>query len=261
MSNRLVVKSRGPSARPSPPAGRARPTALFLSETIGGVDDGANFLQKLPAGDQAAVRAEAVPLRVAAGAPVFIQGDPHEGIYLIESGLVRAYYTGPSGREITLAYWTPGHFVGGPEIYGGGTHIWSADATEDSRLLYLTGVSIQRLIARLPRFAACLIEGLVAKGKCYSALVQMLGTRSVVERLAHLLLLMSRLYGEPEGDRLVVRRRVTHDELATIVGATRQWVTITLDRFQKKGIIEVDRQRIVIVKPDALLALAADRNG
>jgi CRP/FNR family transcriptional regulator, cyclic AMP receptor protein len=44
--------------------------------------------------------------------PLFLQGDPHDGIYLIETGRVCSYYQAPSGRQITLAYWFPGNLVG-----------------------------------------------------------------------------------------------------------------------------------------------------
>jgi len=186
---------------------------------------------------------------------VFLQGQPHEGIFLIEAGVVRSYYTAPSGREITLAYWTPGHFVGGPEMFRGGFHIWSGVAAEDCTLLYLSGTTIRRLVERLPQFAICLIEGLVAKSKCYSALVQMLGTRSATERLAQLLVIFGEIYGKHEANRLVVQRKVTHEQLATIVGVTRQWITTTLDRFQKRGIISLGRQTIIIERPDLLLEM------
>ena len=56
------------------------------------------------------------------GQTLFSQGAPHEGIYLVESGRIRVFYMAPSGREITLAYWHPGNFVGGPEIFGSGPH-------------------------------------------------------------------------------------------------------------------------------------------
>lgn len=192
---------------------------------------------------------------VVRGELVFLQGAPHDGIFLIESGVVRSYYTGPSGREITLAYWTPGHFVGGPEIFRGGLHIWSGVAAEDCRLLYLSANVMHTLVERIPQFSICLIEGLVAKSKCYSALIQMLGTRSAVERLAQLLVILGEVYGRHEANRLVIQRKVTHDQLANIVGVTRQWVTITLDRFHKKGIISVGRQTLVIERPDLLLDL------
>lgn len=235
------------------------PSALYLGEFIGELNDGASFLARLSPEDLATVRGLGRIVSFARGETVFLQGQPHEGIFLVETGVVRSYYTAPSGREITLAYWTRGHFVGGPEMFRGGLHIWSGVAAEDCTLLYLSGTNIRRLVERLPQFAICLIEGLVAKSKCYSALVQMLGTRSATERLAQLLVILGEIYGKPENhlgaNRLVVQRKVTHDQLAAIVGVTRQWITTTLDRFQKKGIISVGRQTIIIERPDLLLAL------
>lgn len=231
-------------------------SALFLAETIEGLNQGANFLAQLSSAAWDVLRCKGTPISIPSGGCVFLQGDRHEGIWLIEEGVVRTFYAAPSGREITLAYWTPGHFVGGPEIFGGGQHIWSADVTKDSRLLYLPAAAIRGLIETQPSFALCLIEGLVAKGKCYSALAQMLGTRSVVERLTQLLVILAENHGRRDGNRLVIERKITHDQIATIVGSTRQWVTITLDKFQKKGIISVSRQTIVIERHDLLMAQA-----
>jgi CRP/FNR family transcriptional regulator, cyclic AMP receptor protein len=235
--------------------------ALYLAEFIGELNEGVSFLARLSAEELQRVRGLGRIVRFARGETVFLQGQPHEGIFLIEAGVVRSYYTGPSGREITLAYWTPGHFVGGPEMFRGGLHIWSGTAAEDCSLLYLSAAAIRHLVERLPQFAIGLIEGLVAKSKCYSALVHMLGTRSATQRLAQLLVILGELYGKPEGrlrsSRLVVQRKVTHDQLATIVGVTRQWVTTTLDRFQRQGVVSVSRQAIVVERPDLLAKLAA----
>jgi CRP/FNR family transcriptional regulator, cyclic AMP receptor protein len=236
------------------------PSALYLGEVVGEINAGASFLDRLSPADLAAVRRLGRRLRMARGETVFLQGEPHDGIFLIEDGVVRSYYTAPSGREITLAYWTQGHFVGGPDVFRGGLHIWSGEVAEDCALLHLSGTTIRRLVEHLPQFAVCLIEGLVSKSKCYSALVQMLGTRSATERLAQLLIILGEIYGRPEqnlgANRLVVQRKITHDQLANIVGVTRQWVTTTLDRFQKRGVIAVGRQQIMIERPDLLLALA-----
>ena len=228
--------------------------ALFLAETADEPNNGANFLARLSRQEWDALRRKCTPIAIEAGGSVFLQGDPHKGIWLIEEGMVRTFYAAPSGRQITLAYWTGGHFVGGPEIFGGGEHVWSADVTQSCRLLYLPAAAIRGLIETLPSFALCLIEGLVAKGKCYSALVQMLGTRSVIERLTQLLVILAENHGRPDGNRLVIDRKLTHDQIATIVGSTRQWVTMTLDKFQKKGIISVARQSIVIERYDLLMA-------
>ena len=162
---------------------------------------------------------------LSSGESIFTQGGPHTGIFLIEAGRVRVFYTGPSGREVTLAYWTPGHFIGGPGICSGGTHQWSAEAVEPVRVTALSSATLQRLICQMPSFALCLIEALEAKGRCYTAMAQMLESRSVIERLAQLLLNLGDLYGTTEGTTVVIHRQITHDELAALVGSTRQWVT------------------------------------
>ena len=73
-----------------------------------------------------------------------------------------------------------------------------------------------------------------------------LGARSVTERLAQLLIIFADTQGRRQGNKLYIDRRITHDQLANIVGSTRQWVTMTLDKFQKKGVITVRRQQIVV---------------
>lgn len=227
-------------------------SAIFLSEAFAQINEGAHFLDRLTLEEINAVRRAASPVEIESGESIFMQGDRHLGIYLIESGQVRIYYAGPSGKEITLAYWTPGHFIGGPEVFGGGLHIWSATAVEDCRLSYLPGVKVRFLAETVPAVALALIDGLVAKGRCYSALVQMLGTRSVTERLTQLLLILAELDGHSDGAKLFVDRRITHEQLAMIVGSTRQWVTSTLARLQKRGHISIDRNVITIEQPDGL---------
>lgn len=231
-------------------------SALFLSETTEGLDDGANFLDGLTPLEIARVRAAGRALMLAPGERVFSQGEPHAGIFLIEEGRVRVFYSGPSGREVTLAYWTPGHFIGGPSIYGGGSHQWSGVAIEAVRVTVLSSATLRSLIRQMPDFALCLIAALEAKGRCYTAMAQMLGTRSVIERLAQLLLNLGELYGTHEGGReggiVAIHRRITHDEIAALVGSTRQWVTMMLKRFQQDGIVAVDKAHIRLLRPGRL---------
>ena len=237
---------QGPAPRPE--------AAVYLSEVLSLINEGAGFLDRLRLEEIAALRRAVSPMNVEPGETIFLQGDVHSGIFLIEQGRVRVYYAGPSGKEITLAYWTPGHFIGGPEVFGGGLHMWSAVAVEPSQLSYLPASKLRHLASTVPAVALALIDGLVAKGRCYSALVQMLGTRSVTERLAQLLMILAATDRQSDdlGVSLVVDRRITHEQLASIVGSTRQWVTSTLAKFQKEKIIRIERGVIYIDRPDAL---------
>lgn len=191
-------------------------------------------------------------MAVRRGGTLFSQGTPHDGIYLIETGRIRVFYTAPSGREITLAYWYPGNFVGGPEVFGTGTHMWSAAGTAASTVVLLPGQALQRMALQIPALAMGLINGLVFKGRCYSALAQMLGTRSVTQRLAQLLLHLADTYGVPEPDGTLIGAAFSHADLAHMVGATRQWVTISLKRLEGQGIVSARTGRLMVCRPDLL---------
>src|SRR4051812_14732095 len=186
------------------------------------------------------------------GQTLFSQGARHDGIFAIETGRIRVFYTAPSQREITLAYWNPGNFVGGPEVFGGGVHQWSGVATSNSSVVHLPGKELRKLVTEIPNLAIGLIEGLTFKGKCYSALAQMLGTRSITERLAHLLLHLTQLYGVQDPDGILIGAAFTHADLAHMVGATRQWVTISLKRLHEKNVLIVRKSKIIVRRVDVL---------
>lgn len=190
------------------------------------------------------------------GAAIFRQGDPHDGIFLIEGGLVRVFYTAPAGREITLAYWTKGNFCGGPEVFGSGTHVWSGAAASDTNVLCFAGQTLRGLAERFPRLALGIIDGLAYKGACYSHLAQMLGTRPVTGRLAGVLEELARLYGRRTSRGIEIEMPFTHDDLANMVGATRQWVSMMLAKLAGDGVISKSHRRLVILLPDRLAMLS-----
>ncbi|WP_253610625.1 MULTISPECIES: Crp/Fnr family transcriptional regulator [unclassified Bradyrhizobium] len=223
-----------------------------MSESIDGLNLGAHFLDRLSSEEKAQVLATGRAVFVPQGEMVFSQGEYHDGIFIIRRGQVRVYYTAPSGREITLAYWTAGHFIGGPEISGFGAHMWSGVAIKDCEITALSRRTLQTLLLQIPSFALAMIDGLIAKGKCYSSMAQMLGTRSVIERLAQYLLNLAALYGTADGNTVLIARKVTHDQIAAMVGSTRQWVTMMLKRFQNKNIICIDGSSIRINRLDLL---------
>jgi CRP/FNR family transcriptional regulator, cyclic AMP receptor protein len=220
--------------------------SLHLRQEEGEAAEGANVFAKLSASERAHLDSVSISQSFAQGEAVFAQGGRHDGIFIILSGQVRVYYTGPSGREITLAYWTPGNFIGGPDIFGGSQHMWSGQAEEATQVLHVPGRDLRQLAEQYPRLALALIDALAHKGKCFSAVIQMLGTRSAAERLAQLLVLMADLGGRRIAEGVMIGRKLTQEELAKMVGSTRQWVSATLERFREAGLIEVTQQGIVI---------------
>ena len=85
------------------------------------------------------------------GAHAVPPGKPARRHLLIESGRIKVFYIAPSGREITLAYWHSGNFVGGPEVFRQGLHIWSGAAAVNSTVLHLPGDVLRQMVMTIRR--------------------------------------------------------------------------------------------------------------
>lgn len=236
------------------PSNPQRSTSLV--ETLLDIDDAPDLFAGLDADARAEVLAIGAMRRFGRGETVFGQGREHSGVLVILDGEVRSFYLSPLGREITLAYWSRGHFVGGPEIFGRGVHSWSGVATRDSELLFLSGKAIRTLALKQPQFSLNVIEALVFKGKCFSALLQLLGTRSSRALLAHMILILGRSVAAGGADRVTLDVRYSQEELAKMIGATRQWVATSLARMRQAGLIEISDGYITILSARALQAYA-----
>ncbi|WP_028349704.1 Crp/Fnr family transcriptional regulator [Bradyrhizobium murdochi] len=243
-----VVRGSSPSAA----AIATKSTSLLLTENQQLVGGPPSLTEKLTSRERDIVLKQGRRKVLSRGQTLFSQGAKHDGIFLIESGRIRVFYSSPLGREITLAYWHAGNFVGGPEVFDSGIHQWSGVASSNCSVVQLPGKELRTLATEIPNLAIGLIEGLAFKGKCYSALAQMLGTRSITQRLAHLLLHLMDLYGVEDPDGVVIAAAFTHADLAHMVGATRQWVTISLKRMQQKRIVLTKRSQIVVCLPNVL---------
>ena len=113
-------------------------------------------------------------------------------------------------------------------------------------MLHLPGDVLRRMVLTISALAIGIIEGLTFKGQCYSALAQMLGTRSPTERLAQLLLHLMNLYGVDEHHGTLIAASFTHADLAHMTGVTRQSVTVSLKRFTELGILSAHGSNLVI---------------
>ena len=193
--------------------------------------------------------------RVSAGTRLFRQGEEAAGIFHIESGLVKTFYNSPEGDEITFAYFRPGNFVGGPAVFGGDVNMWSGTAIEETEFISFLGPDLRQLSLEFPALAIGLIEALIYKAKCYSFMAQILGTRSVSDRLFHILSTLCDLYGEERDGAIHVAADLTHEDLARMTCASRQWVTTVLNRLQKQKILRIHKKQIVVLRPE-LLAIA-----
>jgi CRP/FNR family cyclic AMP-dependent transcriptional regulator len=221
--------------------------AVHMTESLVDIETNPNILSHLTDAEFDRLLVLGRETEYAPDSFLFHQGERHDGIHFIRSGRIRSLYVSPEGREITLAYWPVGHFVGAPQIFSGGNHMWSSIAVEKSICLWLSGKVLRSLVQEIPNLAVGIIEGLDYKGRLYAALVQIMGTRSIPMRLAHLLLALAETERNSSGQPITLSESFTQEELAAMVGATRQSVSLTLDRFEKDDLITRDTHAIRLV--------------
>ena len=207
--------------------------AIVLSASPEVSGEAPDLLKHLEPATRAAVLALGNSHSYRAGEFLFRQGTPHDGIHLIEIGTIKSFYVSEDGRELTLGYWTAGHYVGAPQLFGGGRHAWTSTAATKAHCLWLPGPPLRDLSQRHVDLAIALIDALVHKTQCYCALLQLLSTHSMRVRLARLLSMLS-----ARGPTNEAAIDLSHGELAGMIGSTRQWVSLCLSRFESEGLLE-----------------------
>jgi len=196
-----------------------------------------------------------------AGTLLFAQAAPRTGTFIVKQGLVRTYYSSPMGKEVTVGFWSDGDMVGGPDFFDECMHVWSGEAVEDSVVWVIKGHDLHELSVTVPAIAECVIAALSFKLRWVSLLLQNMGTESVRHRLAHLLVSLSDMYGVKCEEGIQIRYPFTQEDLANMICATRQWVSMTLRKFQQEGIVRVAKRRLVILDMAGLRGMAREIPG
>ena len=183
---------------------------------------------------------------VARGAVIFHQHDAAGGLYLIRDGAVKISRTGRDGREVTVAIVREGNFFGEMSLIDGQPRSATATATQATRLLVLDREHFQNHVLSLPRIVAKLLRELSKRIRAADQTIEHLALGSVYDRLFHLLGHLGRRTPLKDGMG-IIERSPTHQELAEMVGSSRETVTRTLAQMEKKAIIRVDRKRVTLL--------------
>jgi CRP-like cAMP-binding protein len=186
---------------------------------------------------------------------LYYQGDASERCYVVLAGRVRVSRVAPDGRELAVGHALSGDVFGEWGLFGHAVHRDMAEVAEDTRvvvtplsaLVPLADVDIKFQKA-LARHAAA--RRLEAEGRLEAFLY-----RSVRSRLAEFLIEATKRDGETTAQGVMIQSRFTHLEIACTVGATRETVTLTLSDMRRRGILFIQRRRIIVRDATKLKAL------
>lgn len=188
-----------------------------------------------------------VPRTLAPGELLFRAGEPARGLYVIASGRVRVYRTSEEGKEQVLHIETAGRPVAELPLFDGGPYPASADAVDETRLIFLSRADFEHLYRTHPEIAAAVIRALGRRLRHLVQLTETLAFRDVAARLAMLLATYAERAGVrgPAGVLLSLDR--TQEELAHEIGTARESVSRALKQLRDRGLIRPQgRTRILI---------------
>jgi CRP-like cAMP-binding protein len=200
----------------------------------------------------------ALPRHFDSGEMIFSEGDACEGLYVVESGVVKIFTTAASGREQVLTLDGPGASIAELPVFDGGSYPASAAAHQPSDLLLIRKKDIRALCLEHPQVALKVLRVVSARLRRLVAIVEELSFTTVHHRLASYLLREARSKGKSTARGIEFTLGISNQELASHVGTVRELVSRNLGRLQAAGLIKLDGRKVII--PD-LAALEAEVKG
>jgi CRP-like cAMP-binding protein len=183
-------------------------------------------------------------------------GDQSTLIQYVVDGRVKIYNIAESGKEIIFRFCYSGSFFGLAEVCGGERREVYAEAMEDSHVLGLEREYFLKLIKGNPELAGVVFGILGKRLRQAHRAIQSLAIQDTSERLAYLLLKLSDMH-RPCSGTTTVGHKLTHQEMANMIGATRSTVTELINYFKEKEYITYVDGIICIISPDQLNSIAA----
>jgi len=185
------------------------------------------------------------------GKMVYRAGESNEALFLLKTGRVQIVRESADGKRLISAVLGPHTFFGEMALVGQRLPQDStAEAVEEALICVLSRKDLERLILQQPKVGLRFLEQLSARLLETEAVVEDFAFKSVPARLAGALLRLV----ETSGDKTI---HASHQELADMIAAYRETVTLTLDELQTRGLVKLGRRSIEILDQSALENVAA----
>jgi CRP-like cAMP-binding protein len=184
---------------------------------------------------------------------VFSDGDHSDFVIVIVEGRVKVFVTSREGEETVLGIRGPGAVVGEFAAFDGGPRVASAVALESLTVRVLTAEEFRAFIEQRPKAGLELIRTLIGRlGEADRRRAEF-GVYDTVSRVAHLL---SDLAAEQRGGTDELEVRLSQQDIAGLVGASRESVVRALTTLRNRGLVTTGRRTIRVLDPDALRSFA-----
>ncbi len=219
------------------------------------------YLKKVPllAGltpDQMARLSEDLELReVKRREVIYLPGDPGESLFLVHGGRIKISKVTRDGKALTLSYCGPSDLFGETCLVDGSPREEMAEAMESSILSIIGRKYFESLLAANANLGLQMTKLLAKRRLFLENKVETLVFRDVTSKLAELLLDLADEYGVEDSRGTLIALKITHQELANLIGSTRETVSLTLSQFKRKDLVTTEGRKVIVTDSERLRAL------
>ena len=183
------------------------------------------------------------------GSMVYGIGEKAETIYLLKEGSIKISRLSGDGKELTMDVLKSGDIFGETALSEEGKREDIAEAIEDSAVCDVKKQDFETLIRNNPIFSFSMIKFIGLRLKKIENRFEDVIFKDVRTRVIALLKDVANRYGTPAHDGKALEVKLSHQDIANLVGATRETVTLALDGLKKEGLIaDIKRKKIIITK-------------
>lgn len=187
-----------------------------------------------------------------ANTPIYLPADQAEGVLLMASGRAKICSVTSEGKQSILAFVEAGEMFGELVLFEPGDREEYAEAVLASTVVYIPADEMKRLLQQHPSVALGVTRLIGLRRRRIERRLKYLLFHSNRERLIHLLLELAEDYGHETHEGVGLSIKLSHQELASIIGSTRETVTVVLGELQSEGLVRVGRRKIVLRDIDRL---------
>ncbi|MBV7296024.1 Crp/Fnr family transcriptional regulator [Corynebacterium sp. TAE3-ERU12] len=208
------------------------------------------LFQQIPEAELAEINRMIPPQNYSSGQVVYNPLRPTQELFIIKSGRVRIYQSSPGGKIFTLAIYETGDVFGNMPTVGQVMGDSYADVIEETVICRLNENDVEKFFLADPRISQQVTTILARRVAELEQRLTDIALRPLSQRMASLLLTTARPSHLPWEKGLVVK--MTHEQLASLAGATREAVSKVLADLAQRGLITQKRGSIVIIHPHKL---------
>ncbi len=186
---------------------------------------------------------------------IFREGDPGQSFYLILSGSVAVVRIASDGRETILSILKERDFFGEMSVFDTSVRAAGVRTMTDAEVGVIERDDFLALIDKTPRIGRLLVIALSERLRAANKLIAATTSQDIRARLASLLLNLMQNFGEPVSTGTRISLRLTNQEMANMIGTTRETVNRTLNRFWDERLIDMRTAHVIVAEPEKLRAI------